>query len=433
MNTKLIKSNFFLILFFFPLSYIIGIAIVELLILFYLFFLFINFSDKIFLNKKIIIILFLFSLYVGASAFLQIPSSLKYSSIFHFRYVLFSVSVFLFFEIYSHIKFNRKIIFLLLFSGIFVLIFDSFFQFLVGSNIFGQKLFQYRVSSFFGDDLILGSFLIRLLPIIIWYLFYLDFRIKLNSINLIAFFSLYFISVYLSGERTAFALLICQIFLFIIFIYDLKKILIISLINLSFFIIILAIFNFGKTDITNRMFLKTYNQITQIQKIQKKINLQEIEEKDVNFNLRLKSLKIFSRDHQEHIVLAKDLFMKNLVFGIGPKGFRHYCRTVNYNSNIGLCTTHPHNILAQILSELGLIGFLFYLVFIYYLIKITFTIKRNKIKNLQADSFIIIAIGLIVHMFPLLPSGNFFNNWISSFFYFKIGLLLFSHNKLLLK
>ena len=429
MKNRLINNNFFLILFFFPLTHILGIAVVEVFILFYLFFLANNFYNLKFSNNKIIIILFLFSIYVGLNAFFQIPSNLKYSSIFHFRYVLFSIAVLFFFEKFLYAKFNKKIIFLIFFFGISILIFDSFFQFLVGSNILGQKLFQYRVSSFFGDDLILGSFLIRIFPIIIWYLLYLNVDIKLNNYYLISFFSLYFITVYISGERTAFALLIGQIFLLLLFMSNFRKILIISSIILSLFIIVLAIFNFGKTDITHRMFEKTFNQITK----KKVIQTNEAKNENKYFNSKFKSFKIFSDHHQGHLILAKDLFINNLIFGVGPKGFRHFCRTVNYNSKIGLCTTHPHNILAQVLSELGLFGLFFYFLFIYFLIKAVFNVKKNKIKDLQSDCFIVIAIGLIVHMFPLLPSGNFFNNWISSLFYFKIGLLLISYNKISLK
>lgn len=433
MNNRLINNNFFLILFLFPLTHILGIVVVEVFILFYLFFLVNNFYNNNFLNKKLIIILFLFSTYVGLNAFFQIPSSLKYSSIFHFRYVLFSIAVLFFFEKYLYSKFNKKIIFLIIFIGISTLIFDSFFQFLVGSNILGQKLFQYRVSSFFGDDLILGSFLIRIFPIIIWYLLYLNLDIKLYNYYLICFFSLYFITVYISGERTSFALLTGQIFLLTLFMSNFRKILIISSINLSLFVVILAMFNFGKTDITHRMFEKTFNQITEKKIILNSEIKNENENVNQNLDLKFKSLKIFSDHHQGHLILAKDLFINNLIFGVGPKGFRHFCRTVNYDSKIGLCTTHPHNILAQVLAELGLFGLFFYLLFVYFLIKTGFDIKKRKLNNLQSDGFIVVAIGLIVHMFPLLPSGNFFNNWISSLFYFKIGLLLFSHNKILLK
>ena len=134
------------------------------------------------------------------------------------------------------------------------------------------------------------------------------------------------------------------------------------------------------------------------------------------FHISLKSIKIFSNDHQGHLIVANDLFSKNLYFGVGPKGFRHFCRSVDYQPERGICSTHPHNILAQTLSELGLVGLLFYLIFLFFLIRcllLRFT-KNNKDTS-DLNGLLVISIGLIVHFFPLLPSGNFFNNWISSF------------------
>ena len=188
MNIELFKNKFFVILFFFPLTYIIGIAVVESFLLLFIIFLAFNFKNIQFFNKKILLFFFLFSLFLGINAFIQIPSSLKYSSIFHFRYLLFSVAVFYFFEKYLNMKSNKKLIISLFFGPILLLIFDSIFQFFVGENIFGQKLFEYRVSSFFGDDLILGSFLIRLLPIIFWYLFYLKIDLNINKNYFTSFF-----------------------------------------------------------------------------------------------------------------------------------------------------------------------------------------------------------------------------------------------------
>ena len=429
MNSKIIKNKLFFPLFFLPLTYIVGIAVVEVFLFFYLFFLFFNNNNKKLLDQKILIILFLFSFYIGINAFLQIPSNLKYSSIFHFRYVIFSIAVFFFFEKYSHIKLNKNLILSVFFIIIIFLLFDSFFQFFVGENIFGQKLFKYRVSSFFGDDLILGSFLIRLLPIIFWYLFYLKTDVNLNKVYFTTFFSIYFMVIYLSGERTSFVLLVGLIFLSLIFISDLRHILIRSTLILSIFMILLSIFNFGKTDITHRMFNKTYKQVIKRNIIQEN----KIEQRNDNFLLAIKSLKVFSKDHQGHLILSKNLFVKNPIFGVGPKGFRHFCRLVDYNPEEGICSSHPHNILGQTLSELGLIGLIFYIIFLIFLIKNFLIVRKKTISNFDANSLLIISIGLVIHLFPILPSGNFFNNWISSFIYFKIGLLLFSYKKLFSK
>ena len=137
----------------------------------------------------------------------------------------------------------------------------------MGENIFGQKILQYRVSSFFGDDLILGSYLIRLLPIIIWYLFYLRIDVNLKKFYFVLFFSIYFIVIYLSGERTSFALLIAFIFLSFLFINELRQILTKS--TLIFFMFILVtislpkkiIHKYGLPDIADRMFNKQLNKL----------------------------------------------------------------------------------------------------------------------------------------------------------------------------
>ena len=73
------KSNYkiFFPLFFLPLTYIIGIAVVEIFLFFYLFFLFIINHDKKLIDTKLVIVLFLFSFYVGVNAFIQIPSNLN--------------------------------------------------------------------------------------------------------------------------------------------------------------------------------------------------------------------------------------------------------------------------------------------------------------------------------------------------------------------
>ena len=435
MNSQILKNKVFFPLFFLPLTYILGVAVVEFFLFFYLFFLFfVNFNKEL-LNKKVIFILFLFSFYVGINALIQIPSNLKYSSIFHFRYVFFSIAVFFFFESYSKIKINKKLILVLFSITIIFLLCDSIFQFFVGENIFGQKLLQYRVSSFFGDDLILGSYLIRLLPIIIWYLFYLRIDVNLRKFYFIIFFSIYFIVIYLSGERTSFALLVAFIFLSFLFINELRQIL--TKCTIIFFIFILftvslpktIIHKYGVPDIADRMFNKTYKQITKTSNIKEK----KTYKKNDDFITLIRSLNVFSKHHEGHLIVAKNLFQENIIFGVGPKGFRHFCRVVDYDPKEGVCSTHPHNILAQTLSELGLIGFLFYLTFLIFFIKNFFIVTNKEINKFDLNSFLIISIGILIHLIPVLPSGNFFNNWISSFIYFKIGLLLYSYKKILSK
>ena len=96
------------------------------------------------------------------------------------------------------------------------------------------------------------------------------------------------------------------------------------------------------------------------------------------------------------------------------------------------CTTHPHNFTLQLLSETGIIGFLYiFFIFIYFIVKIfkIFIIKslRMKIKNNPLK--IIITAGFVMILFPLFPNGNFFNNWMSMISYFLVPFYLYSLQK----
>ena len=432
MNTFYNKIKIFSPLFFFPLTYIVGIAITELFIFFFTIFLIINYKNEKFPNINILLVLLAFSLYIAVNAIIQIPSSLKYSSIFHFRYVLFAISVYLFFKIYEQSKINKKLFLTIFLLSIIILLFDSCFQFFVGENILGQELSKsgYRVSSFFGDELILGSFLMRLLPIILWYLFYLKIDINSKNFFFIIFFSVYFFVIYISGGRTAFALTVFTFLSFVIFVSNLRYVLFRSAIVFFICAFIVALTNIGKEDITHRMFVKTYKQLVYKNAETDKIGKNILKDKNLNFIDKIKNINIFSPNHHGHLIITKELFTKNLIFGVGPKGFRHYCRSVNYDPPKGICSTHPHNILAQILSELGVIGLLFYLIFIVFILRIFFKNIRKKSTNYEINGLLVISIGLLINLFPFVPSGNFFNNWISSFLYFKIGLFIFSYKKL---
>ena len=124
---------------------------------------------------------------------------------------------------------------------------------------------------------------------------------------------------------------------------------------------------------------------------------------------------------------------KNKIFGIGPKGFKDYCRKVKYVPKIGICSTHPHNIFIQIILELGLIGLVFYIVAAILVLFNFFKLIVRKKFNYDYLAFYSITLGLIINLFPFIPGGNFFNNWISIILYYNIGLYLYSYKKCILK
>ena len=104
----------------------------------------------------------------------------------------------------------------------------------------------------------------------------------------------------------------------------------------------ISTFKIGKSDPSNRIFIKTFHQLTNHYFITN--HIPEVTQKDEGKKKEIikKNILIFSEDHTGHYKLAFKLFKENPIFGVGPKGFRHYCRKVNYDPEIGICSTHPH-------------------------------------------------------------------------------------------
>ena len=231
----------------------------------------------------------------------------------------------------------------------------------------------------------------------------------------------------------------------VLFEKNFRKIILKCLSILTIFIICEAYFNFGKTKVFTKVFYMTFVQFTDSY-YQPHHNIDTTRKrktynKDITNELSLKnkvreffdSLVVFSDDHHNHYILAFKLFKEKPILGNGPKGFRQYCRRVNYDPPTGICSTHPHNYFFQVLSELGLLGILFYLFGIFFIIFKFINLKYDKNKNLIISSFQIISIGLLVLLFPIVPSGNFFNNWISIINYYYIGIYIYFYNQTYLK
>jgi O-antigen ligase len=168
------------------------------------------------------------------------------------------------------------------------------------------------------------------------------------------------------------------------------------------------------------MFTKTYNQFTgkgeeQYEKYKKKL-----------YN----KVYIFSHDHHGHYLLSYKIFKDFPILGTGPKGFRYLCRNKIYIvENYNGCSTHPHNTYAQILTSNGIIGFLLLIiVFLYLLIEI-FKCKKKINNEKQFDKYMVaenvILSAVFVNFWPLIPNGNFFNNWISMSYFYPIGFYLY--------
>ena len=117
--------------------------------------------------------------------------------------------------------------------------------------------------------------------------------------------------------------------------------------------------------------------------------------------------------------------------GGGLKSFRNLCKNDKYKIDKYSCSTHPHNTYLELLSETGIIGFLYILIlflFIIYKSVIHLYIKLFKQKKLFSDYQICLLSCFVINLWPVIPTGSFFNNWLSLIYFLPTGFLIQSLN-----
>ena len=364
------KLYFILFLFFllYPISLVFGPALIEITIFFsILTFFFLLLKKKTFpehdiINTKFIFIL-LFILICILSSLLSdnILHSLK-SSFFSIRFVLYSLIIFVLLKKPNYAKkfFYFNIIFIL------ICLIDAYVQLIFGKNIFLYDTSTDFVTGFFFDEKKLGRFLITLSPILVGMYLSLNSR-NINSkvINSLLFCSIiYFITLFTS-ERVSMFYSGFTFIILILFSLKLSKKYILF-ITVPIFISILS-YNLGinKFDITVK---DTINQIT---------------ENKTSFTYP-------SKQHRSYMITSYKLFSNNPILGIGPNNYRNKCDEIILK-NINNCSTHPHNIFFQVLSETGLLGLLIYIYYIYFILQKIFHFVFSR-KNTDASIFFLLPI-----------------------------------------
>ena len=263
----------------------------------------------------------------------------------------------------------------------------------------------------FFDELILGSFILKLFPLLCISFFYVN-NPKFKKPILFLLAMAYFL-VLLSGERAAFILINIFLFFSIFGIFKIK----------NFFLTVTGIFLIVLLLVQNNERLKDryYDQFI--------IHL--VYDNVANPPSAKRKIIIFP-EYSVLFKISQNMFLDNILFGKGLKTFRALCFKKEFRKNIykvtkkrlfsnySGCTTHTHNYYLQILSETGLIGFSFVFYFIIVLSKKYYQAIKNKNKI-----NILITSGLIANLWPLTTTGSFFNNWVSMTIFFLVAFYIY--------
>ena len=375
--------------------------IVSISALFFLFYVFKN-KEFHFFNNKPLIIFFSFCIYcISLSIFAAKDMMLSFeSSLFYFRIGVFSCFIWYLIDKDKSILTFFYYVLVLCFS---VLVIDGYIQYFTGVNLTGFKISGIRVSSFFGDELIMGSYLSRLFPLL--FALFLVKKKQKNEIYFIgALFILVDVLIFMSGERSSFFFLNLSTVFIIILIKEYQKF---RLVTFIIAIICVLILSLNSSKLNQRMFKGPAE--------------------DMGLVKSSKEVVIFSKDHDSLIRTAYNMFEGQPIFGHGPKMFRIICKEETYATGINPCMTHPHNFYIQLLAETGIIGFLFLFSALAYVI---YTALRQfksiilKEKRPLSDYQVCLLAGILITVWPIVPSGNFFNNWLMIVYSLPVGFYL---------
>ena len=411
------QKYLFLIL---PVSLIFSIfvadLIVSILFVIFLFYLFKN-KDYRILNNSYFKFFFCFWVYIVCLSFFSsdLIESLK-SSFFYLRFITLPLTIYLLFHFDKDIK---KYFFWVLGSILIVLYCDSFFQFITGKNVMGYGIIDNRISSFFGEEKILGSYVSRFFFIFagLWFTYYHVNTTKKNFIFII-FLALSLITIIISGDRMPLLVfLVCILILF----FSIKIKLKFRSIYLTILSLIICLPIIFSQSVYDRLVKRTLLEFGSEKGLVEGSRFYQIE-LDNN-----EKITMFTQQ-QNFLFTSINMIKSKFIFGHSNKGYKINCS--KFALDKFSCPSHPHNTYLQIFVENGLVGFTFissiFFYFTYILIKNFKNLIFNKsILNISEICFIL---AIYLNIWPLVQTGNFYNNWLSIIYYLPVVFYLNNNN-----
>lgn len=340
-------------------------------------------------NKFSILFFVFYFIFVATSLFSdEILISLK-SSVPYIRFYFFTLGfIYIFINDFFFLKkFTKFLLYTLLAVSL-----SGYLEFFFKFNPFINTFEITRISGFFGNELIIGSYLSRLLPLYLLSTLTIEEK-KSNPIFLFNIFFVY-ICIILSGERAS---------------------LFYGMLSMLTYILLLGKNFYFKFFLATLLILCSFLFILTNERLNYRI-IQETK----NQMLNSYAPKLFSAAHQSHYITSYNMFLSKPLTGYGPKSFRYICKKKEFYKDLHSCSSHPHNFYMQLLAETGIIpAILLISIFFISLKKYINNIFKNKNLNL------FIYLPILIFTFPLIPNGNFFNNWLSMISFFSLTLSIY--------
>jgi O-antigen ligase len=371
-----------------------------------IFFLFYVYKNKAFnyFTQTPLVIFFAFCIYcIFVSIFVASNILMSFeSSLFYLRIGVFSCLIWYLIEqdkkILNYFYYALVICFL-------VLIVDGYIQFFTGTNIVGLPKAEVNTSSFFGNELIMGSYLSRLFPLLIA-LFIAKEKKKLEIYFMFLFFILVSGLVFISGERASFAFLTLST-LFVLLLA--KSFLKFKLCFVFGSVILILMLSLANPALKYRVFERPFETL----------GLQKKEDKKY----------FFTAYHDSLIRTSFNMFKDKPLIGHGPKMFRVICKDEKYAVGISPCMNSPHNFYLQLLAETGIIGFSFLFSAFAYVLYCAYRQLKSIVlrqKRYLTDYQVCLLAGILITVWPLTTNGNFFHNWLMIVYSLPVGFYLHS-------
>ncbi len=400
-----------------PISFIVGNAAINILSLFIFLFFIINIlkeKNLEFFKQRYIYLLFICYLFILISLiFSNYISTILFKSLILFKIVILPVCFQYFF-----LKNSQRIIFFYTcFLVVLFVCFDAWIQYFFNVNLFGANITgindtSRRISGIFFDEKILGSF-IKIFAIFgTCYLIILKKQKIINFIIPYSFFLICLFTILITQERSSFLIFfLIATFIFIYMIYKNKK-------NILFIIlpIILISYLFISDSYIKNRYISTFSTgagFGEVTYLKPTVTENKNTREPPQFNLTnvINNFTIKNSLWGAHFVTATEIFKHNLVIGSGPKTFRFECSKKKYDKlKIKYidkrCSTHPHNFVFEILSELGILGFISFLVTFIYIIysRIKIFFKINSL------TFNLIFLTFFMNNWPIATTGSLFSS-----------------------